>query len=110
MRDSAIDPLPPAAYSPTGGLSMCVLDPLRCGSGAAALSYETDKRTSRHPEAFGKGVPEGCMAAEAGNNAVPAGVMIVRVPTALLSVSIMVISLSGTYAVNTRKKRLVCNL
>jgi len=136
---------------------------------ASFLSYETAKRTSRHPEAFGKGVPEGCMAAEAGNNAVPAGAMIplltlgipgealsavllgvftingiypgplllikepvlihtlyfsmilinvvafvmlalwlrpfamiVRVPTALLSVSIMVISLTGIYAVNTR--------
>lgn len=136
---------------------------------ASFLSYETAKRTSRHPEAFGKGAPEGCMAAEAGNNAVPAGAMIplltlgipgealsavllgvftingiypgplllikepvlihtlyfsmilinvaafimlalwlrpfamiVRVPTALLSVSIMVISLTGIYAVNTR--------
>ncbi|MBW1777035.1 MAG: tripartite tricarboxylate transporter permease [Deltaproteobacteria bacterium] len=136
---------------------------------ASFLSYETAKRTSRHPETFGRGAPEGCMAAEAGNNAVPAGAMIplltlgipgealsavllgvftingiypgplllikepvlintlyfsmilinvaafvmlalwlrpfamiVRVPTALLSVSIMVISLTGIYAVNTR--------
>ncbi len=136
---------------------------------ASFLSYEVAKRSSRHPEAFGKGTPEGCIAAEAGNNAVPAGAMIplltlgipgealsavllgvftingiypgplllvkepvlihtlyfsmvlinitafvmlalwlrpfamiVRVPTTLLAVSIMVISVTGIYAVNTR--------
>lgn len=40
------------------------------------LSYQEAKRSSRHPEKFGKGAPEGCMAAEAGNNAVPAGAML----------------------------------
>jgi len=43
---------------------------------ASFLSYETVKRTSKHPEDFGKGTPEGCLASEAGNNAVPAGAMI----------------------------------
>jgi putative tricarboxylic transport membrane protein len=136
---------------------------------ASFLSYETTKRISKHPEAFGKGTPEGCLAAEAGNNAVPAGAMIplltlgipgealsavllgvftingiypgplllvkepvlintlyfsmvlinvtafvmlalwlrpfamiVRVPTTMLAVTIMVISVTGIYAVNTR--------
>lgn len=40
------------------------------------LSYQEAKRSSKHPEKFGKGAPEGCMAAEAGNNAVPAGAML----------------------------------
>jgi putative tricarboxylic transport membrane protein len=43
---------------------------------ASFLSYETVKRTSGHPQDFGKGTPEGCLASEAGNNAVPAGAMI----------------------------------
>jgi putative tricarboxylic transport membrane protein len=43
---------------------------------ASFLSYETVKRTSGHPLDFGKGAPEGCLASEAGNNAVPAGAMI----------------------------------
>ena len=37
---------------------------------AAYLSYMHTKRTSKHPELFGKGALEGVAAAEAGNNAV----------------------------------------
>jgi putative tricarboxylic transport membrane protein len=43
---------------------------------ASFFSYEAAKRASRRPEDFGRGTPEGCLASEAGNNAVPAGAMI----------------------------------
>lgn len=136
---------------------------------ASFMSYDVAKRRSKDPESFGKGNPEGCLAAEAGNNAVPAGAliplltlgipgealsavllgvftlngiypgplllikepelistlywsmllinlvafallalmlrpfaMVVKVPPAILSVSVMVVSLIGIYAVNTR--------
>jgi putative tricarboxylic transport membrane protein len=136
---------------------------------ASFMSYDAAKRFSREKERFGKGTPEGCLASEAGNNAVPAGTMIplltlgipgdalsavllgvftingiypgplllvkepvlintlywsmllinvaafamlvvwlrpfamiVKVPSRLLAVAIMVISLVGIYAVNTR--------
>lgn len=136
---------------------------------ASFMSYDVARRRSKNPESFGRGNPEGCLAAEAGNNAVPAGAliplltlgipgealsavllgvftlngiypgplllvkepalistlywsmllinvvafallalllkpfaMVVKVPTAILSVSVMVVSLIGIYAVNTR--------
>ncbi|MBW1691170.1 MAG: tripartite tricarboxylate transporter permease [Deltaproteobacteria bacterium] len=40
------------------------------------FAYTEAQRSSKHPEEFGKGTPEGCLASEAGNNAVPAGAMI----------------------------------
>jgi len=40
------------------------------------LSYTFAQRTSKHPEMFGKGAPEGLIASEASNNAVPAAAMI----------------------------------
>ena len=43
---------------------------------ASFLSYQEAKRSSQHPEMFGKGNVEGCIASEAGNNAVPAGAML----------------------------------
>jgi len=43
---------------------------------ASFFSYIEAQRSSNHPEEFGKGTPEGCLASEAGNNAVPAGAMI----------------------------------
>lgn len=43
---------------------------------ASFLSYDTAKKLSKEKERFGKGTPEGCIASEAGNNAVPAGAMI----------------------------------
>jgi putative tricarboxylic transport membrane protein len=43
---------------------------------ASFFSYYEAKRSSKNPELFGQGTPEGCLAAEAGNNAVPAGAMI----------------------------------
>lgn len=136
---------------------------------ASFMSYEAAKRSSKRPQDFGQGTPEGCLASEAGNNAVPAGAMIplltlgipgdalsavllgvftingiypgplllvkepvlintlyisiflinitaflmlaiwlkpfamiVRIPTTLLAVNIMLISVVGIYAVNTR--------
>ena len=43
---------------------------------AQFLSYTYAQRTSRRPEQFGKGSPEGLIASEAANNAVPAAAMI----------------------------------
>jgi putative tricarboxylic transport membrane protein len=49
------------------------------GAGAAIasfLSYDAAKRTSKHPETFGKGNPEGVAAAEAADNASVGGAMV----------------------------------
>jgi putative tricarboxylic transport membrane protein len=46
------------------------------GSPSAFLSYSEAKRTSKHPETFGKGEMEGIAAAEAGNNGVAGATMI----------------------------------
>ncbi|WP_323771822.1 tripartite tricarboxylate transporter permease [Antarctobacter sp.] len=43
---------------------------------AQFLSYTYAQKTSKTPEAFGKGSPEGLVASEAANNAVPAAAMI----------------------------------
>ncbi len=43
---------------------------------AQFLSYTLAQKVSRHPERFGKGAPEGVIASEAANNAVPAAAMI----------------------------------
>ena len=43
---------------------------------ASFFSYYEARRSSKNPESFGQGTPEGCLASEAGNNAVPAGAMI----------------------------------
>ncbi|TFH03656.1 MAG: transporter, partial [Spirochaetales bacterium] len=43
---------------------------------AAWVSYDLAKRSSKHPEEFGKGSIEGLISAEAGNNACVAGAMI----------------------------------
>jgi len=49
------------------------------GAGAAIasfLAYDLAKRTSKHPETFGKGNPEGVAAAEAADNASVGGAMV----------------------------------
>lgn len=43
---------------------------------AQFMSYTTAQRTSKTPEMFGNGSPEGLVASEAANNAVPAAAMI----------------------------------
>jgi putative tricarboxylic transport membrane protein len=43
---------------------------------AQFMSYTYAQKTSKDPEAFGKGSPEGLIASEAANNAVPAAAMI----------------------------------
>ncbi|MEM9443136.1 MAG: tripartite tricarboxylate transporter permease, partial [Pseudomonadota bacterium] len=43
---------------------------------AQFLAYTTARRTSKTPEEFGKGAPEGLIASEAANNAVPGAAMI----------------------------------
>ncbi|NNG01516.1 MAG: hypothetical protein HKM93_19165 [Desulfobacteraceae bacterium] len=69
---------------------------------ASFMSYEGAKRVSGHPEEFGKGTPEGCLASEAGNNAVPAGAMIplltLGIPgDALSAVLLGVFTINGIY-------------
>lgn len=46
------------------------------GDIAAFVSYSEAKRTSKHPERFGDGIPEGIGAAEAANNGCTGGAMI----------------------------------
>lgn len=43
---------------------------------AQFLSYTYAQRSSKHPETFGEGAPEGLIAAETANNAVPAAAMV----------------------------------
>lgn len=69
---------------------------------ASFMSYEAAKRSSKHPEDFGQGTPEGCLASEAGNNAVPAGAMIplltLGIPgEALSAVLLGVFTINGIY-------------
>jgi putative tricarboxylic transport membrane protein len=69
---------------------------------ASFMSYEAAKRASKHPEDFGRGTPEGCLASEAGNNAVPAGAMIplltLGIPgEALSAVLLGVFTINGIY-------------
>ncbi|MDR0539991.1 MAG: tripartite tricarboxylate transporter permease [Spirochaetaceae bacterium] len=46
------------------------------GDIAAFVSYSEAKRTSKHPEKFGTGIPEGIAAAESANNGCTGGAMI----------------------------------
>ncbi|MBW2427810.1 MAG: tripartite tricarboxylate transporter permease [Deltaproteobacteria bacterium] len=69
---------------------------------ASFMSYEAAKRSSKHPQDFGNGTPEGCLASEAGNNAVPAGAMIplltLGIPgEALSAVLLGVFTINGIY-------------
>jgi putative tricarboxylic transport membrane protein len=69
---------------------------------ASFLSYEVVKKTSKNPAAFGQGTPEGCLASEGGNNAVPAGAMIplltLGIPgDALSAVLLGVFTINGIY-------------
>ena len=69
---------------------------------ASFMSYEAAKRSSKRPQDFGNGTPEGCLAAEAGNNAVPAGAMIplltLGIPgEALSAVLLGVFTINGIY-------------
>lgn len=43
---------------------------------ASWMSYNEAKRTSKHPEDFGTGIPEGIIASESSNNAVTGGALI----------------------------------
>jgi len=69
---------------------------------ASFMSYDAAKRLSPEKERFGKGTPEGCLASEAGNNAVPAGAMIplltLGIPgDALSAVLLGVFTINGIY-------------
>jgi putative tricarboxylic transport membrane protein len=69
---------------------------------ASFLSYDVAKKLSKEKELFGKGTPEGCIASEAANNAVPAGTMIplltLGIPgDALCAVLLGVFTINGIY-------------
>ena len=69
---------------------------------ASFMSYDVAKRRSREPDSFGKGNPEGCVASEAANNAVPAGALIplltLGIPgDAISAVLLGVFTLNGIY-------------
>lgn len=69
---------------------------------ASYLSYDVTRRRSKDPDSFGKGNPEGCIASEAANNAVPAGAMIplltLGIPGEALSALLLgVFTLNGIY-------------
>ncbi len=66
---------------------------------ASFLSYETAKKVSATPEKFGTGMPEGCIASEAGNNAVPAGAMIPLLTLGIPGDSISAVLL-GVFTIN----------
>ncbi|MGI6358460.1 MAG: tripartite tricarboxylate transporter permease [Bacillota bacterium] len=50
--------------------------PAAGGNTANFLAYDQAQRFSKHPEEFGSGVPDGIVAAEAGNNGVAGGSLI----------------------------------
>jgi len=65
-------------HSPISGVIGTIIGIIP-GAGAeigAFVSYGQAKRTSKHPELFGTGIPEGIAAPEAGNNGVTGGAMI----------------------------------
>lgn len=69
---------------------------------ASFTAYDVARRRSREPDSFGQGNPEGCLASEAGNNAVPAGALIplltLGIPgEALSAVLLGVFTLNGIY-------------
>lgn len=69
---------------------------------ASFIAYDVAKRRSKDPDSFGKGNPEGCLASEAGNNAVPAGALIplltLGIPGEALSALLLgVFTLNGIY-------------
>lgn len=69
---------------------------------ASFMSYQAAKRASPTPNQFGQGAAEGCLASEAGNNAVPAGAMIplltLGIPgDALSAVLLGVFTINGIY-------------
>jgi putative tricarboxylic transport membrane protein len=62
----------------TGGLIGTFIGAIPGAGGdiAAFVSYSEAKRTSKHPEKFGTGIPEGIAAAESANNGCSGGAMI----------------------------------
>ena len=46
------------------------------GAPAALLAYAQEKKSSKHPEQFGTGIPEGILSVESANNAVTGGALI----------------------------------
>jgi putative tricarboxylic transport membrane protein len=46
------------------------------GSIANLLAYDVEKRASKHPEAFGTGIPDGVVSSEAGNSSTAGGGLI----------------------------------
>lgn len=67
---------------------------------AQFLSYTLARRQSSEPEAFGKGSPEGLVASEAANNAVPAAAMIPLLALGIPGEALTAMMLSVLYVHN----------
>lgn len=67
---------------------------------AQFLSYTTARRTSKKPEQFGKGSPEGLIASEAANNAVPGAAMIPLLALGIPGEALTAMMLSVLYVHN----------
>lgn len=65
------------------------------GAESAMIAYNEAKRSSKHPEEFGKGSIEGVLAAESANNATSGGAMIPMLTLGIPGDTVMAILLSA---------------
>jgi putative tricarboxylic transport membrane protein len=65
------------------------------GSMAAFMSYNEARRTSRHPETWGEGEPEGVAAAEVANNADTASALIPALTLGIPGTAVAAVMLGG---------------
>ena len=73
------------------------------GATANFITYDVAKKTSKHPEKFGTGYPQGIVASETGNNAVTGGAIIPMLTLGIPGDSVTAVMLSGLmiHGVNT---------
>lgn len=69
--------------------------PATGGNIAQILAYDQARRWSRHPETFGKGNPQGIIAAEAANNGVSGGALIPMMTLGIPGDSVTAVMLGG---------------
>lgn len=65
------------------------------GATANFITYDVAKKTSKHPERFGTGDPQGIVASETGNNAVTGGAIIPMLTLGIPGDSVTAVMLSG---------------
>lgn len=69
--------------------------PATGGNIAQILAYDQARRWSRHPETFGKGNPQGIVAAESANNGVTGGALIPMLTLGIPGDSVTAVMLGG---------------